>query len=132
MYTGEDIKQRQQELCDNILKGFGSDTSEDSIEKARHGVYADTPENRKLNRVGREYGKSSKKEDKKESPMSAKPGEYDFENEEGETLAVRVYKDGGVKASGADVRKDFNDVESAAKWLKQNGYTKQKEVKGDD
>lgn len=36
MYTGEDIKQRQQELCDNILKGFGSDTSEDSIEKAHN------------------------------------------------------------------------------------------------
>jgi len=39
----------------NILKGF-----EDEIEKSRSGVYANTPENKKLNRVGQKYGAEKK------------------------------------------------------------------------
>ena len=45
---------------ENILKSFGY--SNDEIEKARHGVYADTAENRKLKRVGQEYGSKKKEE----------------------------------------------------------------------
>lgn len=45
--------------ADNIAKSF---TGVD-IEKARHGVYADTEENRRLHRVGQEYGNAGKKEE---------------------------------------------------------------------
>jgi len=44
-----------------ILSGF----TDLDIEKARAGVYADTPENQKLHRVGQKYG-ASKSEDSKE------------------------------------------------------------------
>lgn len=46
-----------------ILKGFTDlPESEDSIEKARHGVYADNAQNRKLQRVGQEYGQAAKED----------------------------------------------------------------------
>lgn len=95
MTIEEQIRQRRMEIqnavSDNILKGFESDIEkaqeneyteysvndlikagvleyDDSIEKA---VYADTPQNRKLGRVGQEYhrGKGKKVEEK-----SAKKG----------------------------------------------------------
>lgn len=51
---------------ETFLKGFS--VSEDEIEKAKTGVYADTPENRKLNRVGQKYGV-----EKKDDKPAAKP-----------------------------------------------------------
>lgn len=45
----------------NISKGFIN--SEESIEKARTGVYSDNAENRKLNRVGKQYGTKAKEEE---------------------------------------------------------------------
>lgn len=41
-----------------ILKAFGFE-----LEKARHGVYSDNPVNKKLGRVGQEYGTKKKEED---------------------------------------------------------------------
>lgn len=35
------------------------------IEKSRSGVYQDTPENRRLHRVGQRYGEAKKPEEKK-------------------------------------------------------------------
>lgn len=48
-----------------ILKGFVNtpETEEVEIEKARHGVYADNAQNRRLQRVGQEYGHAAKEED---------------------------------------------------------------------
>lgn len=48
-----------------ILKGFVNtpETEEVEIEKARHGVYADNAQNRKLQRVGQEYGRAAQKEE---------------------------------------------------------------------
>lgn len=48
-----------------ILKGFVDtpETEEVEIEKARHGVYADNAQNRRLQRVGQEYGHAAKEED---------------------------------------------------------------------
>ena len=42
----------------HILKGFVNipETEEVEIEKARHGVYTDNAQNRRLQRVGQEYG----------------------------------------------------------------------------
>ena len=52
----------------NILKGFGNE----DIEKSKSGVYADTPENRKLQRVGQKYG-SEKKGDEPSEKKDRKP-----------------------------------------------------------
>lgn len=46
------------QVQDDVLKGM---SEEEILEKARSGKYADTPENRKLGRVGQQYG--SKKEE---------------------------------------------------------------------
>lgn len=48
-----------------ILKGFVDtpETEEVEIEKARHGMYADNAQNRRLQRVGQEYGHAAKEED---------------------------------------------------------------------
>ena len=47
-----------------ILKGFVDtpETEEVEIEKARHGVYADNAQNRRLQRVGQEYGQAAKED----------------------------------------------------------------------
>lgn len=52
----------------NILKGFVNSeevlkSEENNIEKAGHGTYGDNAQNRKLNRVGQEYGHAGKKEE---------------------------------------------------------------------
>ena len=53
MYKGDDIRKRREDIQNNILKSFGCD-----IEKARSGIYMNTPENRRLGRVGQPYGKT--------------------------------------------------------------------------
>lgn len=48
-----------------ILKGFTNidEVAEEApIEKARHGVYADNAQNRRLQRVGQEYGHAAKED----------------------------------------------------------------------
>lgn len=64
-----------------ILKGGDSDVLHscrslvlDMIEKAKSGVYADTPENRKLGRVGQQYG--SKKQDDQPAKVEIYHGQY--------------------------------------------------------
>jgi ADP-ribose pyrophosphatase YjhB (NUDIX family) len=57
------IQQKELKGYKEKLKGFGED--EDEIEKARTGVYADNPENRRLKRVGKKYGEPSKQEEQK-------------------------------------------------------------------
>lgn len=42
----EELNKRREAVAANIAKSFEND-----IEKARSGIYADTPENRRLNRV---------------------------------------------------------------------------------
>lgn len=49
MKTIEEIFEHRKEVQNNILKSFVEDID---IEKARSGIYADNPENRRLNRVG--------------------------------------------------------------------------------
>lgn len=47
-----------------ILKGFtnAEEAADEPIEKARHGVYADNAQNRRLQRVGQEYGQAAKED----------------------------------------------------------------------
>lgn len=71
----EELNKRRQAVADNIAKSFENDIEKalgagydpeggdgDNVEKARHGVYGDTAQNRKLNRVGQEYGSKKKEE----------------------------------------------------------------------
>jgi NADH:ubiquinone oxidoreductase subunit E len=60
----------KKEVQNNILKSFGEGIDIEKIfgegidiEKARHGIYADNPKNRRLKRVGQEYGNVSKKQE---------------------------------------------------------------------
>lgn len=71
MYNGEDIRQRQAEMRNNITKGFVNSedclekAEENDLEKAKSGVYANTSENRKLGRVGQKYGNDPKEDETK-------------------------------------------------------------------
>lgn len=77
----------------NILSGF---TNLDEIEKARAGVYADTPENQKLKRVGQKYGAEKSNEQPKEGKSgTAEPGKKslaDHAKETSEENLLRVIK----------------------------------------
>lgn len=73
------IQTRRQAVEENIEKAFGSGVNlNEEVEKARSGIYADTAENRKLARVGQQYGgkkqpeqPNSKTQQKKEKPILA-------------------------------------------------------------
>jgi len=69
----EEINNHYKQRKDFIEKSFDY-TCDNFIEKARSGVYKDTPENRKLGRVGQKYG--GKKEDnnksQKDNPLTLK------------------------------------------------------------
>ena len=71
----EELNKRRQAVADNIAKSFENNIEKalgagydpeggdgDNVEKARHGFYGDTAENRKMNRVGQEYGSKKKEE----------------------------------------------------------------------
>lgn len=67
------IQTRRQAVEENIEKAFGSGVNlNDEVEKARSGVYADTAENRKLARVGQQYGSKKQPEQKNEKKVEKK------------------------------------------------------------
>lgn len=81
----EEIKKHNEQIRQNILKGFNSDLG-DSIEEnslfnkgeieydeLQKAVYADTAENRKLGRVGQEYHRGKGKQ-QEEQPKGRKKG----------------------------------------------------------
>lgn len=117
------------------------------IEKSRSGVYQDTPENRRLHRVGQRYGKVAQKEEdfesfadryekeyrKKHSGSPVKNSEIRYEaskawdkmhSSENSRLHHVGQKYGGVKKDEAKV--DYKDVKSVADFLldKFNIYSK--------
>src|SRR5690554_3881224 len=64
----KDIVKSQSEQVDSLFKSISGDIhGYDNIIKARAGIYQNTPENRKLGRVGQKYGGKGKDEDKKYS-----------------------------------------------------------------
>lgn len=71
------------------------------IEKSRSGVYQDTPENRRLHRVGQRYGESKK------------PEEEDFES-----FADRYEKEYRKKHSGSPVKNSEIRYEASKEWDK--------------
>lgn len=82
----------------NIMQQFGTD-----IEKARSGVYADNEENRKLNRVGQQYGGKKQEEPSKDKPKSKAEdpkGNKGAQKDERFSEDGIVGKDGGFNKQG--------------------------------
>lgn len=79
----EDIKNRRNEVRNNIAKGFGCEfvkAQDDELGEIEKAVYADTAQNRKLGRVGREYhrGKGKKSSKSKVNETKRKYTKEDF------------------------------------------------------
>ncbi len=107
----EDLIARRNIVAANIEKACntGFDLNEE-LEKARSGVYADTAENRRLNRVGQKYG-SEKKEDEPKGQREKK------QEEEGSGKTVSEHaagaSDEALKRAAAD-DKASPEVKAAA------------------
>lgn len=73
------IQTRRQAVEQNIEKAFGSGVNlNEEVEKARSGIYADTAENRRLNRVGQQYGGRKQVEQKTEKKVVNKENKENF------------------------------------------------------
>lgn len=115
----EDLLNRQRNVMNNIQKSFGSgfDMNEE-LEKARHGVYADNATNRKLNRVGQEYGHAAKEKEK--SPKVKSGGQDDS----GYQKMAKEASDKALKRASEDENADPKVREMAKKELKSRGDSK--------
>lgn len=107
----EELLNHKKSVQENISKSFGSgfDLNEEWIEKAKSGVYADTAENRKLNRVGQQYG-NKRQEKQPKGKTSAK------QEEGGADVSSQAAKasDGALKRAASD-EKAPEHVRNAAK-----------------
>ena len=122
----EDLIARRNTVAANIEKACntGFDLNEE-LEKARSGVYADTAENRKMNRVGQKYG-SEKKEDEPKGQREKKQ-----EDGSGKTVSEHAAgaSDEALKRAAAD-DKASPEVKAAAKEeMKKRGSEKKEEKK---
>lgn len=79
------LKSQQDQL--NHINSMIDWSLDDLILKARSGVYANTPENRKLGRVGQKYG-TKKEEEKKDESISKKQREKNFKEWFGDSKVV--------------------------------------------
>ena len=103
----ENILEHRLAVQQNIEKGFNGGTNlNEELEKARSGVYEDTAKNRKLNRVGQQYG-SKKQEDEPRGESSRK------EKQDVSSHAANA-SEGALKRAAAD-EKAPEDVRNAAK-----------------
>lgn len=111
----------QRNVMDNIQKSFGSgfDMNEE-LEKARHGVYADNATNRKLNRVGQEYGNAAKE---KEKSPNVKSGSQD---DGGYQKMAKEASDKALKRASEDENADPKVREMAKKELDNRGGNEDK------
>ena len=111
-----------------IVKAFGVD-----IEKAAHGVYEDNAENRRLNRVGQEYGK--KAEEKQAVGKQSKQGEKTEQEKKTSAAtmesAAQGASDEALKRAAADPKAP-EDVKAAAKKELANRGGKSEEEGGSE
>lgn len=109
-----------------MAKAFGVD-----IEKARHGTYEDNAENRRLNRVGQEYGK--KAEEKQAVGKQPKQGEKTEQEKKTSAAtmesAAQGASDEALKRASQDPKAP-EDVKAAAKKELENRSGAKKEEKG--
>lgn len=113
----EDVSEAQE-----ILKGIDADN--ELFEKARHGVYADNAENRRLNRVGQEYGHAAEKKEPTGKQRSS-----------GEQPTVEDHagkaSDEALKRAAADKNADEKVRQAAQKELQKRGGGEDNGDKGD-
>lgn len=92
-----------------ILKGFTNieECAEEAlIEKARHGVYADNAQNRRLQRVGQEYGRAAKEEDPAEGGEGGIPeGNASLQNHARQASEEALVKVANDPSADAEMRK---------------------------
>ena len=123
----EDLMARRNAVAANIEKACntGFDLNQE-LEKARSGVYADTAENRKMNRVGQKYG-SEKKE---EEPKGQKEKKQEEEGS-GKTVSEHAAgaSDEALKRAAADEKASPEVKAAAEEEMKKRGSEK-KEEKG--
>lgn len=107
-----------------IAKAFGVD-----IEKGRHGVYEDNAENRRLNRVGQEYGK--KAEEKQTASKQPKQGEPTEQQKKTSAAtmesAAQGASDEALKRASQDPKAPEDVKAAAKKELANRGSGEEKE-----
>lgn len=123
----EDLIARRNTVAANIEKACntGFDLNEE-LEKARSGVYADTAENRKMNRVGQKYGSEKKEEEPK--------GQREKKQEEegsGKTVSEHAAgaSDEALKRAAADDKASPEVKAAAEEEMKKRGSEKKEEKK---
>lgn len=111
-----------------MAKAFGVD-----IEKAAHGIYEDNAENRRLNRVGQEYG--HKAEEKQAVGKQPKQGEKTEQEKKTSAAtmesAAQGASDGALKRASQDPKAPA-DVKAAAKKELENREGASEEVSEKD
>lgn len=101
-------------VAEQIQKSFDND-----IEKGKHGVYEDNAENRRLNRVGQEYGHAAKEGE----PAAAKRGKGDEPKSVGDLVKQRATEASteALKRAAADEKAKPEVREAAKKELANRG-----------
>lgn len=92
-----------------ILKGFTNteEVAEEPIEKARHGVYADNAQNRRLQRVGQEYGHAAKEDPEagQEGSEGVPEGNVSLQNHARQASEEALVKVANDPSADAEMRK---------------------------
>lgn len=93
-----------------ILKGFTNidEVAEEApIEKARHGVYADNAQNRRLQRVGQEYGRAAKEDPEagQEGNEGVPEGNVSLQNHARQASEEALVKVANDPSADAEMRK---------------------------
>ena len=87
-----DVLEYRKQVCLNILKSFSYE-EDDLFMKARSGVYIDNAENRRLNRVGKQYGTNSNNQYKK-SKQELQKEESERQYKKAKTLLAALERRG--------------------------------------
>lgn len=136
----EELNKRRQAVADNIAKSFENDIEKalgagydpeggdgDNVEKARHGVYGDTAQNRKLNRVGQEYGSKKKEEAPSDKKQSSEKTEDSGSNKLSQSAAKA--SDKALERASKDPKASA-EVKASAKKEMENRKTSGESKKG--
>lgn len=132
--------QRHKDKKDSWIAKYGKNSYETRLEQIKDNVErlknktrsekekkADEKNSKKAAEM-KEKVKPEKKESLKNSEENvlgdgSKEKELSLKNEDGDSMFIRVYKDGAVRVEDVNLRKDFKNTEEAWNWLKKEGYT---------
>lgn len=113
----DDVKELEELAIKRAKKKGITINNHNGIEKAGHGIYEDNAENRRLNRVGQEYGRAAQQKE----PTNKQPKKQE---EAGGGLQAHAAKasDEALKRAAADEKADKSVREAAkAELAKRNG-----------